>query len=126
MSVQFPEIGILAIGIMLTLLTGGIDLSVTAIGNLGGILAALTLQQLVAPSAGPVEALPGVAAGILVALGVGLFCGLLNGLLITYIRRAPCRPQAARRSPSAKTRWRSAWLSIALPPARWAPSLPPL
>ncbi|MBK8049658.1 MAG: ABC transporter permease [Anaerolineales bacterium] len=42
MAVQFPEFGILAIAIMLTMITGGIDLSVVGAANLAGILAALT------------------------------------------------------------------------------------
>jgi len=89
MSVQFPEIGILSIAIMLTLLTGGIDLSVTAIGNLSGIVAAYTLQRLLTDAAGPVEALPWLLVGVLVALGVGLACGLLNGMLITVVGITP-------------------------------------
>ncbi|MBI1880505.1 MAG: ABC transporter permease, partial [Chloroflexi bacterium] len=46
MSVQFPEVGILAIAVMITMLTGGIDLSVVSIGNLTATLTALTLTQL--------------------------------------------------------------------------------
>ncbi len=38
-SFVFPELGILAIAMMLAMLTGGIDLSVIGIANLSGILA---------------------------------------------------------------------------------------
>ncbi len=89
MSVQFPELGILAIAIMLTMLTGGIDLSVTAIANLAGILAALVLTRLVSEDAATGQAVGGIVAALLVALGVGLLCGLLNGLLVGYVGITP-------------------------------------
>jgi simple sugar transport system permease protein len=90
MSVQFPEIGILAIAIMLTMLTGGIDLSIIGIANLSGILAALTLTWLVPPEVTSLAtAIFGVVAAIVVALAVGSLCGLLNGLLVANVGITP-------------------------------------
>lgn len=40
MAVQFPEFGILAITIMITMISGGIDLSVVGAANLASISAA--------------------------------------------------------------------------------------
>lgn len=89
MSVQFPEIGILALAIMITMLTGGIDLSVTAIANFTGILAAFTLGSLVTPTMSPTEALPGIVAAIAVSILVGAVCGLFNGILVAYFNITP-------------------------------------
>ncbi|MCB1129350.1 MAG: ABC transporter permease, partial [Verrucomicrobiae bacterium] len=46
MGFQFPELGLFALAVMLSLITGGIDLSVVSTANLAGILAALVLTRL--------------------------------------------------------------------------------
>ncbi len=46
MAVQFPEFGILAFAILITMLTGGIDLSIVGTANLSAIFAALILARL--------------------------------------------------------------------------------
>ncbi len=46
---QFPEYGIMAIGISLTMITGGIDLGVVGTANLSAILAAKFLIGFVPP-----------------------------------------------------------------------------
>lgn len=89
MAVQFPEIGILALAIMITMLTGGIDLSVTAIANFTGILAAFTLGALVGPDLSGPQALPGILAAIAVSLAVGALAGLFNGLLVAFFNITP-------------------------------------
>jgi len=53
MAVQFPEFGILAIAIALTMISGGIDLSVVGIANLSGILAALTMTHFAPDGSSP-------------------------------------------------------------------------
>lgn len=77
---QFPEYGLLALGIMLAMITGGIDLSIVGIVSLTGVVAAKVLV-LHEGSALP----PGlfVALAIAAALGVAILCGIFNGILIT-------------------------------------------
>jgi simple sugar transport system permease protein len=77
---QFPEYGLLALGIMLAMLTGGIDLSIVGITSLTGVVAAQVLVQH-ADSSLPPELF--VVFAILAALGVAILCGILNGILIT-------------------------------------------
>lgn len=89
MAVQFPEFGILAIAIMLTMLTGGIDLSAVSTANLAAILAALTLGKLVSHDATWLQALPGLMAALGMALVAGTLCGLFNGFLIARIGITP-------------------------------------
>ena len=89
MGFQFPELGIFALAIMISLLTGGIDLSVVSIANLSGILAALLLTQAIPEQAsGPVVAL-WVLLAMATALITGIICGILNGYLIARIRITP-------------------------------------
>ncbi|MDN4490686.1 ABC transporter permease [Demequina sp. SYSU T00068] len=79
---------ILALGMLLVIITGGIDLSVGSIVGLSGIVAGVLLQgwQL---SLFDVTAYPAVWVVIIVALAVGALVGALNGLLITRFRVAP-------------------------------------
>lgn len=86
MAVQFPEFGILAIAIMITMVTGGIDLSIVGIANLSGILAALTMQHYAPDGSSPMWLML-VAVGV--ALVVGSLCGLLNGFLVARIGIPP-------------------------------------
>jgi simple sugar transport system permease protein len=81
MAGQFPEIGLLSIAMMIAMLMGGINLSVVGIANLSAIIAAYSMIAL-APSIGGV---PAIAAGIFVALVIGLICGALNGFLIAKV-----------------------------------------
>ncbi len=90
-SFIFPELGIVAIAMMLAMLTGGIDLSVIGIANLAGILAGVFFTKLFPgdPTAGAGGEIARVAAGVMLALGVGLIAGALNGLLITRAKITP-------------------------------------
>jgi ribose/xylose/arabinose/galactoside ABC-type transport system permease subunit len=73
---------IFAIGQTFVILTGGIDLSVGAIGALAASISAVTMTQRVdffGFEFGPVD----FSVGLLIALGVGVLAGLINGVLIT-------------------------------------------
>jgi simple sugar transport system permease protein len=89
MAVQFPEYGILALAIMVTMITGGIDLSIVSTANLSAIVVAMTLLQL---SGGDPNAAPtalALVAAIVVALIVGSLCGIFNGFLVARIGIPP-------------------------------------
>lgn len=90
-SFIFPELGIVAIAMMLAMLTGGIDLSVIGIANLAGILAGVFFTRLypAAADAGTAAELMRVVAGVVLALGVGLLAGTLNGVLIARVKITP-------------------------------------
>lgn len=89
MCFQFPELGIFALAIMLSLITGGIDLSVISIGNLTGILAALILTQATGgdPSAPMLAAY--VAGAVVAAVAASALCGWINGILISRFAITP-------------------------------------
>lgn len=78
---QLPETALLGLAVMLTMVVAGIDLSVVAIADLSGVAMAeyFKSQHVGAPGHGGTGV---VAVGILIALGVGLGCGFVNGLLI--------------------------------------------
>jgi ribose transport system permease protein len=75
---NFAFIGLMALGQVVVIVTGGIDLSAGSVLGLAGIVTALVLE------AGHSLAL-GAAAGV----GTALLCGLVNGALIAYLRLSP-------------------------------------
>jgi simple sugar transport system permease protein len=80
---QFPEYGIMAIGISLTMITGGIDLGVVGTANLSAIVAAKFLIGALPQGAPPAQVLPYLVVAVLLALAVGLACGAFAGILIS-------------------------------------------
>jgi simple sugar transport system permease protein len=89
MAVQFPEFGILAFAIMITMLTGGIDLSIVGTANLSAIAAALVLTRLSGEGGAglPLEAT--IPLAMLAALTVASLCGLFNGFLVSKVGITP-------------------------------------
>jgi simple sugar transport system permease protein len=85
MAGQVPELGLLAMGVMLAMIAGngGIDLSGIALANLAAVLAGTVVPQWVNPTQAPVL-FTATFAGV--ALAVGLAGGCLNGALIAYGR----------------------------------------
>lgn len=79
MSVQFPEYGILALGMMIAMISGGIDLSLVGIANLSGIVGASLMIRMGGSNFSIVIAL-------IAAIMVGALCGTFNGFLIGYLK----------------------------------------
>lgn len=76
-SQQASALGILSVGQLIVVLTGGIDLSVGSVVGLSGFLAGITLVHF------------GVAPGIAVAIATGLVCGAANGALVAFADLSP-------------------------------------
>lgn len=74
------ELGILSLGIMLAMITGGIDLSAVGIANLSSICAALLLHS--ALNAPPERQVVAVGLAIVLSLVIATVCGALNGFFI--------------------------------------------
>lgn len=89
MAVQFPEFGILAFAIMITMLTGGIDLSIVGAANLSAIAAALVLTRLSGDGGAGVPLEVTIPLAMVVALVVSSLCGLLNGFLVSKVGIVP-------------------------------------
>lgn len=87
MAGQFPEFGIMALGGMLCMITGGIDLSSVGIANISSILMGMFMKAQMQED-GTITALTIVAA-FLIAIAIGAFAGCCNGLLISKIKIPP-------------------------------------
>jgi ribose transport system permease protein len=75
---QTAVINIMALGMTIIIISGGIDLSVGAILAMGGLLGTMAMEK----------GFP-IPAGIAIGLLVGLGCGMLNGFLIARLKIAP-------------------------------------
>ena len=112
MAFQLPEFGVLALAMMVAMLSGGIDLSITFSSNLAGIASALVLVSLsyggavdfqsllkgiMAEGAAPaaltaptgITMLGIVILSVLAAVAVAGLCGLLNGVLVARVKIPP-------------------------------------
>lgn len=88
MGAQLPEVALLALGIMLSMLSGngGIDLSGVGLANLSGMIAALVVPRLVSGDDSPVLY---TALFCVIVVGMGLIGGLLNGVVIARLGLTP-------------------------------------
>ncbi len=88
MASQVPEIGLLAIGVMLAMCAGngGIDLSGIALANLSGVLSAVILSSFLSSDE---SQLAFSLAFIAMTIGIGFAGGLMNGLLIAKLDITP-------------------------------------
>lgn len=77
-GLQTSTITIIGIGVMLTILTGGIDLSLGSVMALAGVTAAMSVNAGVP-----------VPFGMLIGVLTGAACGLFNGLCVSKLRLPP-------------------------------------
>ncbi|WP_175956486.1 ABC transporter permease [Schaalia sp. Marseille-Q2122] len=89
MAVQFPEFGIMALGVMITMFTAGIDLSMVSVANLTGIITAYMLKAALPAEATGTNYVLSVLLAVLMAVIVGGACGAFNGFLISRVKIPP-------------------------------------
>lgn len=87
MAFQIPEIALLALGVMLAMLTAGIDLSVVSISNLAALSTAYLLVTQVTEGGGNVYLW--ITLSVVIGIVVGLIAGLANGAIIAGIGVTP-------------------------------------
>lgn len=89
MAYQLPELGVLSMAMMITMLTAGINLSIIASANLSGIVMALILTQTIPPESTGPGGIGLVLIAILAGLLVSALIGLLNGFLVAQLEISP-------------------------------------
>lgn len=80
---QLTPLLLVSIGMLIVILTAGIDLSVASVAAVGGIVVAMTLNVL------PVEGGFGLLLAVAIAVAAGVLMGLVTGTFIAYFRMAP-------------------------------------
>lgn len=89
MAFQFPEFAILALAMTITMMTGGIDLSVVGVANLSAVVAALILTQFAGPEMATGQSLMWLGFAVAAALCIGAAAGLVNGSLVAFFGLPP-------------------------------------
>lgn len=89
MAFQFPEFGIFALAMMITMISGGIDLSIVGIANLTSIIAAMIMVNSIPAGASIGQSLFFILLAILASLLAGLICGIFNGFAVAKIGIPP-------------------------------------
>ena len=87
MAYQVPEIAILSIAVMLSMLTGGIDLSIVGISNAAALVAAYIMTEQM-NATGEISTL-WIVIACLSGILIGLFCGVINSILIATLNVTP-------------------------------------
>lgn len=85
MSSHVAIFGLLAVGMLLVILNGGIDLSVGSTLALSGVFAGFLMQGIELEALGVILYLP-VWAVVILTMCVGAAVGLANGVLIAYLK----------------------------------------
>ena len=88
MAFQLPELGILALAMMITMVSGGINLSLLANANMLGVATMLCYAGASAGNAAFHASLPFLPS-IAIGLGLAIAVGLLNGLLVAFVEVSP-------------------------------------
>ena len=82
---QMPELGILALAMMIPLMSGGLNLAIIATANLSALVIAAILTKMIGPET-PIHTMAGVIA---LALGTGLIAalviGLITGMIVAFL-----------------------------------------
>ncbi|MDR2048341.1 MAG: ABC transporter permease [Treponema sp.] len=86
MAYQLPEFGILSLSMMLVIVSGGINLSLTFTATLSMIVGCL-LMSVITKNGGP--PLVAIFSGVTLMFVVSFICGALNGLIVVYLGVVP-------------------------------------
>jgi len=84
MTFQLPELGILTLAMMITMITGGINLSIIASANLSGIIMAMIIKNLISEAPSSIETFGIVALAIVIGLAISVVIGFVNGFIISF------------------------------------------
>ncbi len=84
MAYQMPEFGLIALGMMVAILTGGINLSVVTTASMSSIIAAFVLSS----ELGTTNPMAAIVLAIVACLLFSIVAGTINGVLVAYIGMA--------------------------------------
>lgn len=87
MAAQFPEFGLMALGVLICMISGGIDLSVVGVANFTSIACGL-IMKVIAEASGGLSGL-GILLVMLIGLVIGALAGILNGILVSKVKIPP-------------------------------------
>jgi simple sugar transport system permease protein len=85
MMFQLPELGILALAMVIPLISGGLNLAIIATANQSALLMIVVMQWLIPADAGTAMMVAGIAAALVAGLAHCLLVGLVTGFIVARI-----------------------------------------
>ncbi len=76
-AVQLVEYGLMALGLSICMINGGIDLSTAYVANFAGIIMGMTMQNMAGGG--------GIFTALILGILVGAACGAFNGFLVSVV-----------------------------------------
>jgi simple sugar transport system permease protein len=85
MAFQMPELGILALAMMIPLMSGGLNLAIIATANLSALVMAAILTKMLGPESAPHAVAGVIAIALLAGLITALLIGLITGVIVAFL-----------------------------------------
>src|ERR1700751_2702963 len=89
MAFQMPELGILALAMMIPLMSGGLNLAIIATANLSALVMAGILTHLIQPSSSPLVVAEVFLLALLAGMMTTLVIGFLTGIIVAFFSVHP-------------------------------------
>jgi len=89
MAFQIPEFGILSLAITITLINGGIDLSIISTAVLTAIVSATVMDKFISLGSGDLYIIFIIVLAILAGILISIICGTINGFLVSVAGISP-------------------------------------
>lgn len=89
MAYQLPELGILTLAMLISIISGGINLSTVNTASLSGVVSALIMVNFIKPEMNNATVILWISIAIIAAIATSLLCGLFNGFLIGIVEVTP-------------------------------------
>ncbi len=86
---QFPEFGLMTIGVMFCFISGNIDMSFVALGDFAAIMAVRYMAAHTAEGMSNGQVAGVILVGLLIVTVIGAIGGVINGVLIAYLNIPP-------------------------------------
>ena len=86
---QFPEFGVITLGIMFCFVSGHIDMSFIALGDFASIIAVRYMAAHTPENGTNGQIMGVILVGLLIAVLIGALGGVINGVLIAYLNIPP-------------------------------------
>jgi simple sugar transport system permease protein len=85
MAFQMPELGILALAMMIPLMSGGLNLAIIATANLSALVMAAILTKMLGPESPPQAVVGVIALALAAGLLTSLIIGLITGVIVAFL-----------------------------------------
>lgn len=86
---QLPELGLLALAMMIPLISGGLNLAIVATANLCGLIMAAILTRWLGPESSTAMTLGVAGLALMAGLAAALVVGTVSGAIIAFFRVHP-------------------------------------